>query len=170
MTVRGGHRVGLSSRVPWPERRTGGRRATVCRHADTASITIGDVTVTPRFTMVVLLVADLPRSLAFYRRLGVEFPVGAESRTDVQVPLGDDHQLVITTTFVRNIPDWEPPSGGSRIVLEFFVDGRDAVDAKYAELTEAGYHGRREPFLTSFDAWMCVIDDPDGNTVLVTAG
>jgi predicted lactoylglutathione lyase len=170
MTVGGGHGIWALQQGSWPERRTGRRRATVCRQADTRSITIGDVTVTPRFTMVVLLVADLRRSLAFYRRLGVEFPPDAESRTDVQVPLGDDHQLVITTTFVRNVPDWEPPSGGSRVILEFFVDGRDAVDATYAELTEAGYRSRREPFLTSFDAYMGMVDDPDGNTVLVTAG
>src|SRR6185437_82445 len=100
MTVGGGHGIWALQQGSWPERRTGRRRATVCRQADTRSITIGDVTVTPRFTMVVLLVADLRRSLAFYRRLGVEFPPDAESRTDVQVPLGDDHQLVITTTFV----------------------------------------------------------------------
>jgi predicted lactoylglutathione lyase len=124
----------------------------------------------PRFTMVVLLIEDVPRSLAFYRRLGVEFPPDADRRTDIQVPVGDSHQLVLTTTFVRNDPDRHPPSGGSRIVLEFFVDGNDAVDAKYVELTEAGYRGRREPWLTSFDAYMCMVDDPDGNTVLVTAG
>ena len=124
----------------------------------------------PRFTMVVLLIDDLPRSLAFYRRLGVEFPADADGRTDVQVPIGDEHQLVLTTTFVRNDPDRHPPSGGSRVVLEFFVDGNDAVDAKFAELTGAGHRGRREPFLTDFGAYMCMVDDPDGNTVLVTAG
>jgi hypothetical protein len=78
--------------------------------------------------------------------------------------------MVLTTQFVRNDPDRTTPSGGSRIMLEFFVDGRPAVDAKYAELTDAGYRGRREPWLTSFDAYMCLVDDPDGNTVLVTAG
>jgi predicted lactoylglutathione lyase len=124
----------------------------------------------PRFTMVVLLIEDVSSALAFYRRLGVEFPPDADRRTDIQVPLGDSHQLVLTTTFARNFPDRQPPSGGSRIVLEFFVDGNDAVDAKYVELTEAGYRGRREPWLTSFDAYMCMVDDPDGNTVLVTAG
>ena len=124
----------------------------------------------PRFSMVVLLIEDLPRSLAFYRRLGVEFPADADTRTDVQVPLGDEHQLVLTTTFARNDPDRHAPSGGSRIVLEFFVDGNGAVDAKFAELTGAGYRGRREPFLTNFSAYMCMVDDPDGNTVLVTAG
>lgn len=124
----------------------------------------------PRFTMVVLLIEDLPRSLAFYRRLGVEFPPDAEQRTDIQVPLGEGHQLVLTTSFVRAIPDHEPAAGGSRIVLEFFVEGDAAVDAKYAELVGAGYRGRRPPFRTSFDAYMGMVDDPDGNTVLVTAG
>jgi hypothetical protein len=124
----------------------------------------------PRFTMVVVLIAELPRSLAFYRRLGVAFPPDAETRTDIQVPLGDSHQLVLTTSFARAIPHHEPPAGGSRIVLEFFVDGNDAVDAKYAELVAAGYPGRRPPFLTSFGAYMAMVDDPDGNTVLVTAG
>ena len=123
-----------------------------------------------RFTMVVLLVEDLPRSVAFYRRLGVEFPPDAEQRSDVQVPLGETHRLVISTTFVRNDPDRSPPGGGSRILLEFFVDGNAAVDALFAELTAAGYRGRRAPWLTSFGAYMGMVDDPDGNTVLVTAG
>jgi predicted lactoylglutathione lyase len=124
----------------------------------------------PRFTMVVLLIEDLARSLAFYRRLGVEFPPDAETKTDIQVPIGDHHQMVLTTQFVRNDPDRHTPSGGSRIVLEFFVDSQAEVDAKFVELTEAGYRGRRPPWLTSFGAYMCMIDDPDDNTVLVTAG
>ena len=124
----------------------------------------------PRFTMVVLLIEDLPRSLAFYRRLGVEFPPDADQRVDVQVPIGDQHQLVLTTSFVQVDTDRQPPSGGSRVMLEFFVDGNDAVDAKFTELTEAGYRGRRAPFTTYFGAYMCLVDDPDGNTVLVTAG
>jgi predicted lactoylglutathione lyase len=124
----------------------------------------------PRFTMVVLLIENLPRSVAFYRRLGVEFPPDADDQKDVQVPLGDSHQLVLTTSFVQVDTEREPPTGGSRVMLEFFVDGNDAVDAKYAELAEAGYHGRRAPFTTYFGAYMCLVDDPDGNTVLVTAG
>ena len=125
----------------------------------------------PRFTMVVLLVADMARSVAFYRRLGVDFPPDAEARTDIVVPIGGEHQLVLTTTFVRAIPDYEPPPhGGSGIVIEFFVDGDAAVDATWAELTGAGHAGRRAPFRTSFGAWMAMVDDPDGNVVLITAG
>jgi hypothetical protein len=124
----------------------------------------------PRFTMVVLILEDLPRSLAFYRRLGVAFPPDADQRTDLVIDMGGGHNVVWTTTFVRNDPNHRPHSGGSRVMLEFFVEGNDAVDAKYAELTGAGYHGRRSPFLTDFGAYMCLVDDPDGNTVLVTAG
>jgi predicted lactoylglutathione lyase len=125
----------------------------------------------PRFTMVVLLVAELARSVAFYRRLGVEFPPDAATRTDVVVPIGDQHQLVLTTTFVRAIPGYVPPArGGSGIVLEFFVDGDAAVDETYADLVGAGYSSRSEPFRTGFGAWMAMVDDPDGNVVLITAG
>ncbi len=125
---------------------------------------------TPRFTMVVLLIEDLARSVAFYRRLGVVFPDDVDQRKDVVVDLGGGHNLVLTTTFVRNDPDRREPSGGARTFLEFFVDGDEAVNATYDELVAAGYRSRRAPFRTDFDAWMALVDDPDGNTVLVTAG
>ena len=124
----------------------------------------------PRFTMVVLLVANIPRSLAFYRHLGVEFAPGADDRSDVGVDIGDGRTIIWSTTFDRNDPARQAPSGGSRIMLEFFVDGNAAVDALHAELIAAGYHSVREPFTTNFDAYMCLVDDPDGNTVLITAG
>lgn len=124
----------------------------------------------PRFTMVVLLIEDLARSVAFYRHLGVEFPADVDQRRDVAVDLGGGHTLVLTTTFVGNDTEREAPSGGARTFLEFFVDGDAAVDAKFAELSEAGYPGRRAPFTTDFGAYMCLVDDPDGTTVLVTAG
>jgi len=33
-----------------------------------------------------------------------------------------------------------------------------------------GYRGHRTPFETAFGAYMAMVDDPDGNTVLMTAG
>lgn len=124
----------------------------------------------PRFTMVVLLIEDLQRSLAFYRRLGMEFPPDADDRTDIGLDIGDGRTIIWTSTFAVYDPEHEPPRGGSRILLEFFVEGTQAVDELFAELTAAGYRGRREPFVTRFDAYMCMVDDPDGNTVLITAG
>jgi predicted lactoylglutathione lyase len=120
--------------------------------------------------MVVLLIEDLARSVEFYRRLGVAFPPNVNERKDVAVDVGGGHTLVFTTTFVQNDEDRVPPSGGARTFLEFFVDDEAAVDRLFTELTEAGANGRRTPFLTDFNAYMCLVDDPDGNTVLVTAG
>ena len=78
---------------------------------------------------------------------------------------------MISTTFGHNVLDREPPSGDGRVMLEFFVDGDAAVDAKYAEFGRGRRaRSRREPFRTDFGAYMGLVDDPDGNTVLVTAG
>ena len=124
----------------------------------------------PRFTMIVLLVESLPRSLAFYRRLGMEFPDDADERRDIGLDIGDGRTIIWSETFSQYDPDGTSPAGRSRIMLEFFVEDNVAVDALYAELTAAGYQGRRAPFLTKFDAYMGLVDDPDGNTVLITAG
>src|SRR5258705_5137429 len=83
------------------------------RRRTTGSLQRDGLMTRPRFTMVVLLIEDVPRSLAFYRRLGVEFAPDADTKTDLQVPIGDQHQMVLTTQFVRNDPDREPPSGGA---------------------------------------------------------
>ena len=64
----------------------------------------------PRFTMVVLLIEDLPRSLAFYRRLGVEFPPDADQHVNIKVPIGETHQLVLTTTSFRSTSTGSHPA------------------------------------------------------------
>lgn len=124
----------------------------------------------PRFTMIVLLIENLARSLAFYRRLGIEFPADADEKTDVGVDIGDGRTIIWTTTFEQYDRERETPRGSSRVMLEFFVEGNQAVDALFAELTEVGHNGRRAPFMTDFGAYMCMVDDPDGNTILITAG
>ena len=127
-------------------------------------------TVAPRFTMVVLLVEDMARTADFYGRLGLEFPADAASRRDIGIEIGDGRTFIFSTTFGANDPERTPPAGGSRIMLEFFVQGDPAVDAKVAELAAAGHRVRRAPWRTSFGAYMGLVDDPDGNTCLVTAG
>ena len=43
---------------------------------------------TPRFEAFSVVVSDMARSLAFYRKLGLEFPDGAESEDHVEAQLG----------------------------------------------------------------------------------
>ncbi len=125
----------------------------------------------PHLSMVGLIVEDMGRALAFYRRLGLDIPPEADGRPHVEVKMAGGVTLFWDTAFVATYdPDREPPAGGSRMLPEFFFEGRGAIDAAYADLTSHGYRGRRAPFETAFGAYMAMVDDPDGNTVLITAG
>ncbi len=125
-----------------------------------------------RLGMFGLIVADMGRSLAFYRRLGVEFPEGSDEKTGLAIDIGDGLKMFWSTTFAAaNDPGRDEARGGYRILVEFFLSGGDgAVDRLYAELTDAGYQGHRAPFRADFGAYMAMVDDPDGNTVPITAG
>ena len=124
-----------------------------------------------RLSMIGLLVEDMGRSLGFYRRVGLEIPEGAEKQEHVEVEIGGGVVLFWDAAFVGAYdPEREEPKGGYRIVLEFFVGTREAVDARYEELVADSYRGHKAPFETHFGAYMAMVDDADGNTVLITAG
>ena len=122
-------------------------------------------------SMVGVVVEDMGRSLAFYRRLGLEIPLGVDDRPHVEVTMEGGLTFFWDTSFAKTYnPSREPPTGGCRMVPEFFLASREAVDATYADMTGQRYRGHRAPFETAFGAYMAMIDDPDGNTVLITAG
>jgi hypothetical protein len=54
-------------------------------------------------------------------------------------------------------------------MLEFFLDDETAVDAKYEELVAFGYTGPMAPEQT-VGPYAAMVEDPDGNIVLLTAG
>jgi len=120
--------------------------------------------------MVGVIVEDMPRSVEFYRRLGVEFPEGSESQQHVEVKMG--HMTFFLNHKNLNAkwdPAKTPASGGYRIILEFYLKTIEAVDAKYAELTGYGYTAHQPPFYPNPTLYFAMIDDPDGNTVLLSA-
>lgn len=124
-----------------------------------------------QLSMVGLIVEDMGRSLAFYRMLGLDIPSDVDDRPHVEVKMESGVTFFWDTTFAKTYdPDREPPAGGYRMVSEFFLAGREAVDTTYTEMTGHGYRGHRAPFETAFGAYMAIVDDPDGNTVLITAG
>jgi uncharacterized glyoxalase superfamily protein PhnB len=75
------------------------------------------------------------------------------------------------TFFITTMPDPQrvDPSGGYRILLEFNLKTRDAVHAKYQEMLDYGYESYRAPFDTTFGALFAMVNDPDGNTILLSA-
>jgi uncharacterized glyoxalase superfamily protein PhnB len=125
-----------------------------------------------QLVMVGIVVANMTKSLEFYRRLGVSAPQGdAGGAPHVEIKM--DNGLVFfldTAEFARFYdPDRLTPSGGSRVTLEFLLGSPEEVDAKYTNMAIYGYTGHRPPFDTPFGARFAMVDDPDGNTILISA-
>ena len=120
--------------------------------------------------MVGLMVQDMAASLEFYRRLGIEIPEGAETKPFVQKRMQSGVSMFWDTVFAdKSDPEREVPGGGYRVMLEFFLEDERAVDSKYEEMRRYGYGGRLEPVRT-FGPYAAMVDDSDGNVVLLTAG
>ena len=119
--------------------------------------------------MVVLEVRDLAASLAFYRRLGLEIPDPPAGRPLVIHRMPSGVSLLFTTGFA---PAYDPafarPESGYQQLLEFYVGEDSAVEQKWAELVDAGYHGRMAPAQT-VGPFAAMVDDPDGNVILLTS-
>jgi catechol 2,3-dioxygenase-like lactoylglutathione lyase family enzyme len=121
----------------------------------------------PVFDVIGLVVADLPASLAFYRRLGLDIPPEADAEHHVEVSLSGGLRLCwddIPT--IRSFdPSWTPPTGGHRIGLAFRCADPAEVDRVYADLTGAGHHGHLEPWDAFWGQRYATVHDPDGNGV-----
>jgi predicted lactoylglutathione lyase len=126
--------------------------------------------------MLGLIVQDMGKSLEFYRHLGLAIPEGSEEQTHVEVKMGSGLTFFLDSRpsrwdsgYVRrDNPGSVEASDSYRSILEFYLNTRDAVDAKYTELTGLGYQGLRPPYETSFGMYFAMINDPDGNTILLS--
>lgn len=120
--------------------------------------------------MVILIVRNMAAALTFYRQIGLDIPEGEDRKPIVLHRMESGVTLLFDTTFADTYdPTRRAPTGGYGTMLEFFLADTAAVDAKYAELVAAGYHGRRAPVQTN-GPYAAMVDDPDGNVVLLTAG
>ncbi|MFJ3882596.1 VOC family protein [Streptomyces sp. NPDC090077] len=119
---------------------------------------------TPRLDMIGLVVSDMAASLAFYRRLGLDVPAGAEAQPHVEAVLPGGLRIGWDTEeTVRSFdPSWSPQRGGQRRELAFLCESPAEVDGLYAELTGAGYEGHLEPWDAFWGQRYAVVLDPDG--------
>ncbi len=121
----------------------------------------------PRFEAIGLVVADMARSLAFYRTLGLDIPADADGQPHVDVELpGGVRLLFDTVETIRSFDSsWTPATGGPRTGLAFACDSPVEVDRVYRELVSAGYDGHLEPWDAFWGQRYASIHDPDGNGV-----
>ncbi|ROQ35121.1 catechol 2,3-dioxygenase-like lactoylglutathione lyase family enzyme [Streptomyces sp. PanSC19] len=126
--------------------------------------------ITPRFDLVGLVVSDMAASLAFYRRLGLDVPAGAESAPHVEAALPGGLRIAWDTEdVIRSFdPGWTRPVG-NRVGLAFRCGAPAEVDAVYEELVTAGYRGHLKPWGAVWGQRYAVVLDPDGGEVSLFA-
>ncbi|WP_432247249.1 VOC family protein [Streptomyces sanyensis] len=126
---------------------------------------------TPRLDAVGLVVSDMAASLAFYRRLGLDVPAGADNAPHVEAVLpGGTRVLWDTEETIRSFdPGWTAPSGGDRLGLAFACDTPAEVDALYERLVAAGHRGHLKPWDAVWGQRYAMVLDPDGMAVSLFA-
>ncbi len=121
-----------------------------------------------RLDLIGIVVNDMARALAFYRKLGLAIPAAADSEPHVEVTLAGGMRLAWDTVeTIRSFdPEWAPPSGGGhRIALSFVCDTAAEVDEFYATLTADGYEGYKAPWDAFWGQRYAIVHDPDGNAI-----
>src|SRR5690349_22886961 len=116
--------------------------------------------------LVEIVVADMARALAFYRLLGLAIPAEADAEPHVDVELAGGLRLAFDTE--ATIASFHPArkfGPGGRVGLAFALPSPARVDAAYAELTDAGYHGELEPFDAFWGMRYATVHDPDGTGI-----
>jgi catechol 2,3-dioxygenase-like lactoylglutathione lyase family enzyme len=122
---------------------------------------------TARLDVVGIVVDDMARSLAFYRRLGFDLAPEADGEPHVEASLPGGLRIAWDTAdTIRSFdPGWTPPAGGHRIGLAFACADPADVDATYRELLAAGHRGHLEPWDAFWGQRYATVLDPDGNSV-----
>ena len=119
---------------------------------------------TPRLEAFGVIVSDMARSVAFYRRLGLDFPEGSENEghVEAQVP-GGLRYMLDTEDLIRSFdPDWKR---GESHAGAFRCETPEEVDQVYAELLGAGAASEKEPWDAFWGQRYAQVKDPDGAVI-----
>jgi catechol 2,3-dioxygenase-like lactoylglutathione lyase family enzyme len=121
----------------------------------------------PHIDAVGIVADDIPRSLAFYRHLGIDVADPDDGQAHVEATLANGLRFLWDTpATIRSFhPDWAPPTGGARVVPAVRVDSPAEVDALYATLLGAGGTSAVAPFDAPWQMRYATVRDPDGNAV-----
>jgi catechol 2,3-dioxygenase-like lactoylglutathione lyase family enzyme len=130
----------------------------------------------PTLNQINLVCGDVNASIAFYHRLGVEFPddrvwrtpTGAHHASAADLPADQPIGFDLdSTAFAQR---WNTGWTGQtdlrgRVVVGFGVPARTDVDDVFRDMVGAGYRGLQEPYDAIWGARYAVIEDPDGIAV-----
>ena len=116
----------------------------------------------PELNAIGIAVADLRRSMQFYRLLGLDLPVDP-AEGHVSVTMANGTRLMFDTEeVVRSfLPGWTR-SNGNQLSLAFECASPAEVDAVYARVVAAGFEGEKAPWDAFWGQRYALLGDPDG--------
>lgn len=119
----------------------------------------------PQIDAIGLAVSDMGRAIAFYSRLGAQFPPEAEKHPHAEASLGPSMRLMLDTeAMLRQIdPEWSGSPAG-RLGLAVRLSDPSALDLLYAEFAADGF-GVKQPWDAFWGQRYAVVRDPDGQHV-----
>ena len=120
----------------------------------------------PRLDLIGIIVQDMAKALAFYRRLGFDIPPEADTEGHVEAVAGGLRFAWDTVEVIESFdPEWTPPVGDHKVGIAFLCDSAAEVDEVYAGLIADGYESHKEPWDAFWGQRYAVVRDPDGNPV-----
>jgi uncharacterized glyoxalase superfamily protein PhnB len=116
----------------------------------------------PQLNAIGIVVADMARSIAFYRLLGLDVPeTPEEGHVDMFLPNGVRFMLDGEDVVRSFRPDWSRETG-NQIALALECASPAEVDEVYARVTAAGFDGEKEPWDAFWGQRYAQLRDPDG--------
>ena len=119
----------------------------------------------PQLNAIGVVVTDMAESIRFYRLLGLDVPeTPDEGHVDTFLPNGVRFMLDSEETMRSFREDWAREQG-NQIALAFECESPAEVDEVYARVTEAGFHGEKEPWDAFWGQRYAQLQDPNGVSV-----
>jgi catechol 2,3-dioxygenase-like lactoylglutathione lyase family enzyme len=120
-----------------------------------------------RLDAIGIVSADVARSAAFYRAIGLDVPEPAPDQDHFEITLPNGVRLMWDKEeLIRRIdPAWQPPGGGHRVALAFECDSPADVDETFARALAAGGTASLEPWDAFWGYRYAQLHDPDGQAV-----
>ncbi|WP_424213444.1 VOC family protein [Streptomyces sp. BI20] len=126
-----------------------------------------------KLAIINIIAADVPKTLAFYRRLGLDIPASADSMDHVEIPVAPGLVMAFDTEGVYQAfdADWRGPAPRTheRQSLMFRSDTPAEVDALHAALLETGGTPRRPLQDAPWGERYASVLDPDGLEITLVA-
>jgi len=116
----------------------------------------------PELNAIGITVADLRRSMQFYRLLGLDLPEDP-AEDHVEATMANGTRLMFDSEeVVRSfLPDWAR-ANGNQVGLAFECETAPEVDEVYARIVAAGFEGEKEPWDAFWGQRYALLGDPDG--------